>query len=466
MQSQSFSRLLSRQLVTALVLFALAAAIAVSLQTWIDYQKSQLGNDDPLSGGQTSIINRTSRAFDNPAANLTAAEQQKHSEANVTFNDIFVSAPAEVNPGLGPLFNNTSCNGCHLQNGRGMPAIGSDTSLKSQLLVRVSLPQRQSEVPGGAVPVPGIGTQIQDHAIYGYAPDAAVTVKWQESEGKYGDGTAYKLRSPLTTITLPDGKLLPSEIVTSLRQPPPVIGLGLLEAIAEKTILSLADPEDKNGDGISGRPNMVWDVEKKATVLGRFGLKANQPNLRQQSAAAYVNDMGITNPVFPDPSGKNDITDEKLVSATFYTQSLTVPARPVAMLADPVVKKGDRLFQQANCASCHIQTLRTGKHQLAAVSNQTIHPYTDMLLHDLGAGLADGRPDFAASGNEWRTSPLWAIGLTHTVLPYSGFLHDGRARNLEEAILWHGGEAEQSKEAFRNMDKSDREAVLKFLSSL
>lgn len=457
----------SHSQVIRLLILAVAIAIAViGFQTWMDYQKLPPINLDPLSGGQTSITNRTSRAFDNPAANLTEEELKKHSEANVTFNDVFVSAPSQVNPGLGPLFNNTSCNGCHLRNGRGMPIIGSSTSLKSQLLVRVSLPHGQPEVMGGSVPVPNIGTQIRDHAIYGYQPNAEVNLQWQETEGKYADGTSYKLRSPKTTITLPDGKPLPEEVMTSLRLPPPVIGLGLLEAIADKTILDLADPQDKNGDGISGTPNMVWDVEKKATVLGRFGLKANQPNLRQQTAAAYVNDMGITNPVFPDPSGKNDITEEKLVSATFYSQSLTVPARPVAMVNDPTVQKGDRLFHSAGCASCHIQTLKTGKHQLAAISEQTIHPYTDLLLHDMGKGLADNRPDFLASGTEWRTSPLWAIGLTQTVLPYSGFLHDGRARTLEESILWHGGEAEKSKQAFLNMDKSDRTALIQFLNSL
>ena len=466
MQSQFYPKLFRHQLVKSLVLFSIAAILAISLQNWMDGQKVQQANADPMSGGLTSVINRTSRAFDNPAANLTESEQTRHSEANVTFNDIFVTAPSDVNPGLGPLFNNTSCNGCHLQNGRGMPVIGSDTGLKSQLLVRVSLPQGQPDVPNGSVPVPEIGAQIHDHAIYGYKPNAEVLVKWQETNGEYADGTLYQLRSPEIKISLPDGKPLPSEVMTSLRLPPPVIGLGLLEAIPESTILALADPDDKNVDRISGKPNMVWDVEQKSTVLGRFGLKANQPNLRQQTAAAYFNDMGITNPVFSDPSGKNDITDEKLISGTFYTQSLTVPARAITMIKDPEVQKGDRLFRNANCASCHIQTLRTGNHPLPAVANQTIHPYTDMLLHDMGTGLADRRPDFQATGTEWRTSPLWAIGLTHTVLPYSGFLHDGRARTLEEAILWHSGEAENSKEAFRNMDKIDRIAMIKFLNSL
>ncbi|AFY72349.1 putative thiol oxidoreductase [Synechococcus sp. PCC 7502] len=453
---------MSSYILGVVILFVVAAIAAITIQTWI----TEPVNLDPFSGGQTSILNRTSRAFDNPAANLTPAELDRHSEANTTFNDVFVSAPSSVNPGLGPLFNNTSCNGCHLRNGRGMPIIGSSTALKSQLLVRVSLPQEKTEVTGGALPVPNIGTQIRDHAIFGYTPNADVTLNWQETIGKYADGTSYKLRSPVTTITLPDGKPLPSEVLTSLRLPPPIIGLGLLEALEDKTILALADPNDKNGDDISGKPNMVWDVSKKTTVLGKFGLKANQPNLRQQTAAAYFNDMGVTNPLFPDSKSRNDIDEAKLVSATFYTQSLTVPARAVNIIKDKQVQKGDRLFNQSGCASCHIPTLKTGNHELAAISDQTIHPYTDLLLHDLGAGLADHRPDFLATGTEWRTSPLWAIGLTQTVLPGTGFLHDGRARTLEEAVLWHGGEAEKSKQAFINMSKGDRQALIQFLRSL
>jgi CxxC motif-containing protein (DUF1111 family) len=458
---QKFFFTLNKRYFKLLIAVAIFVGIALPLQAAMDSH-----NPDLLTGGQTSIANRTSRAFDNGAANLTAEEHDRHSEANATFNHIFVAAPAETNPGLGPLFNNSSCNGCHLFNGRGMPVIGNETSLKSQMLVRVSLPKGQPDAPGGAVPVPGIGEQIRDHAVFGAVPDAQVAVQWQEITGNYADGTEYKLRSPQTSITLPDGKSLPPEVMTSLRQSPPVIGLGLLEALDESTVMALADPDDRNGDGISGKPNRVWDVQKKATALGRFGLKANQPNLRQQSAAAYFNDMGISNPVFPDPDGSTDIDDKELISATFYTQSLTVPARSVVALQDPEVIKGDRLFQGANCAACHIQTLKTGNHELVALANQTIHPYTDVLLHNMGAGLADHRPDFEATGNEWRTAPLWGVGLTHTVLADAGFLHDARARTMEEAILWHGGEAEKSKEAFRNMNSSDRRALLKFLNSL
>jgi CxxC motif-containing protein (DUF1111 family) len=174
--------------------------------------------------------------------------------------------------------------------------------------------------------------------------------------------------------------------------------------------------------------------------------------------------MGVTNPLFPEQDGKSEIDLKTLRASTFYTQTLAVPAR--TLMNDRGVKKGEKLFAQANCTACHVSELRTGNHEVKAISNQTIHPYTDMLLHDMGTGLADGRPDFEATGNEWRTPPLWGLGLTQAVLPYSGYLHDGRAQTLEEAILWHGGEAEKSKESFRTMAKGDRDALVKFLQTL
>jgi CxxC motif-containing protein (DUF1111 family) len=240
--------------------------------------------------------------------------------------------------------------------------------------------------------------------------------------------------------------------------------LGLIEAVPEADILALADPEDRDGNGISGRPNYVWNVQQQADTLGRFGWKANQPTLLQQTASAYANDMGVSNPLFPDHDGNQDIDDEIVELATLYVQTLAVPGRTA--LDNPQVQRGERLFTQANCTACHIPQLRTGSHEIPALANQTIHPYTDILLHDMGPELADHRPDFQASGNEWRTTPLWGLGLVQTVLPYSGYLHDGRARSLEEAILWHGGEAEASKEVFRQMNPDDRSALIQFLKSL
>lgn len=438
-------------------LLAIAAlmGIALSLLLHQNWRDSPAGL---LAGGATTVHNRSSRAFSQPSPGLSPEEFDRHGEGDANFDAVFVTAPALVNPGLGPLFNNASCTGCHLKDGRGMPQMG-------QSLVRVSLPQGTLDPHLGTVPLPGIGTQVRDQAIYGHIPDAKVTLEWREQTGQYPDGTAYKLRSPhIQLSTLDRQKPIPPDTLTSLRVPPPVFGTGLLETIPEKTILALADAEDQNKDGISGKPNFVWDPQRQKTALGRFGLKANTSSLQVQTAAAYVNDMGVTSPIFPEAKGGSDIDQQVLDTTTFYVQTLGVPER--TLLDDPQVRRGEKLFSQANCTTCHISTLKTGDSQIKVLANQTIHPYTDLLLHDLGTGLADGRPDFEANGSEWRTSPLWGVGLTQTVLPYSGYLHDGRARTLEEAILWHGGEAEASKTGFMALEKGDRQAVLKFLNSL
>ena len=426
----------------------------------------------PRAGGETTIQNRSSRAYERPAPNLDTEWAEHHAVGDLAFEAAFVTAPANVNPGLGPLFNGTSCAGCHIRNGRGMPE-------KGQRVVRVSqapgiFPMEQGSNPAegweaiaphsNTAPVPGLGTQIQEQAIYGYSPEATVQVEWEPQPGRYGDGTAYELRSPRLEISHSDGTPIAAGIVTSNRIPQPVFGVGLLEAVPEAEILQGADPEDRDGDGISGRPNRVWDVAQQATTLGRFGWKANTPNLLQQSAAAYANDMGVSNPLFPPTDSHPDIDARILKAAAVYVQTLAVPER--TLVNDPQVRQGEQLFTAANCAGCHRVTLHTGNHEIPALENQTLHPYTDLLLHDMGTALADGRPDFEATGNEWRTPPLWGVGLVQTVLPYAGYLHDGRARTLEEAILWHGGEAETARELFRQMPEGDRASLIQFLRSL
>lgn len=450
-----------------LILFAIAILGGIILSNFWHFQNF-LQPQIPLAGGETTVFNRSSKSFEQPLANLDEAGKKKHTESNTAFEANFVTKPAPIHPGLGPFFNNASCAGCHLKNGRGLPEPG-------QLLVRVSSPIINPIQPGnyhleGSVkwdntpPVAGLGTQIQDFAIYGQKPEATVNLEWQEKVGQYGDGTSYQLRSPQPQITLANGQPMATDIQKSLRVPPPVFGLGLLEAVPEETIFNLADPDDQNQDGISGKPNRVWDAQKQSEALGRFGLKAGNPTLIQQNAGAYVNDMGVTNPLFTDEEKPTDIDQKTLDLTTFYVQTLAVPAR--TLLDDPNVKRGEKLFTQAGCVSCHLPTLKTGNHPVKELTNQTIHPYTDLLLHDLGTELADNRPEFQALGTEWRTPPLWGLGLTQTVSPYAGYLHDGRARSLEEAILWHGGEAEISKEAFRTMAQEDREGLVRFLKSL
>ncbi len=413
------------------------------------------------AGGETTFYNRSSHAFGQPAPGLNAKEMDLHAIGDATFDAVFVTAPAKIHPGLGPKFNSTSCGGCHIKNGRGMPQLG-------QALVRTSLPVvsgLKAVKTEGVVPDPVIGTQLQDSAVFSEQPEAKVALEWVLASGAYADGETFGLRSPKLTITAIDEDHPISEgLLTSLRIPPPVFGVGLLEAIPVETLEAVADPEDKNKDGISGRLNKVWNFETQRLDTGRFGLKANSANLLSQTATAYAHDMGIANPLLPNDDGTQEIDLATVEASAFYTQTLAVPAR--TQTDDPIVQKGEKLFADANCAACHINSIKTGSATVQVLANQTIAPYTDLLLHDMGEALADNRPDFEASGQEWRTSPLWGLGLTQAVLPYSGYLHDGRARTVEEAILWHGGEAENSKQAFMALGKAGRQAMLKFLNSL
>ena len=258
-----------------------------------------------------------------------------------------------------------------------------------------------------------------------------------------------------------------------------MIGLGLLEAVPEGTLQSLADPEDRNRDGISGRINFVWDKEHQRQRAGRFGWKAEQPSLAQQVATAFVEDMGITSTRMPEenhspteaanilcaPSLTPEVSDAILAQVILYSSLLAVPARRDIHAA--TVSHGETLFQQLNCVACHIPTLETGDgSSFAELSHQIIHPYTDLLLHDLGEGLSDGRPSFDAAGNEWRTPPLWGLGLISKVNGHTFLLHDGRARNVAEAVLWHGGEAATARDGFRKLSRTERRALIAFLESL
>ncbi len=421
-------------------------------------------------GGATTIDNATSNAFSMPAPNLSPADLDMHVVGDAAFEARFVTPPAAVHGGLGPVFNNVSCINCHVRDGRGRPDLGT---LDSPLLFRLSLPGAAAN--GGPVPVPGFGTQLQQHAVIGAEPEADVVVSYTDVSGSFADGTPYSLRRPEYVLTAPY-RSMPATVMVSPRIAPPVFGLGLLEAVPESSIMARSDPADADADGISGRPNMVWSVAEGRTVLGRFGWKANVPTLIEQTAGAYNEDMGVTSPLLPfescheqpqfehGGSSSPEINAETLNAVAQYVRTLAVPA--ARNLDDPVVRHGRALFDQAGCAGCHTPTLTTGTSDIGALSEQTIHPYTDLLLHDMGEGLADNRPDFLATGSEWRTPPLWGIGLTRTVNGHTFFLHDGRARSLSEAILWHGGEAESSRTFFLGLDKSDRDALLAFVSAI
>lgn len=312
-------------------------------------------------------------------------------------------------------------------------------------------------------------------AIDGWMPEITASVSYVDSVARFADGTTYTLHSPRYTLT-GAYSALPTPMMFSPRVAPVVFGLGLLEAIPASVIESQADPGDRDRDGISGRANYMEDlVSGQQRAIGRFGWKANTPNLIQQTAAAYNGDMGITSTLFPGEPCEGyreecvahgiEVQDNIVAAVAFYTQSLGVPARRDLDKRSVIV--GEALFRRVGCASCHLPSVRTGTLAgVPEVSNQQIQPFTDLLLHDMGPALADGRPDFKASGSEWRTPPLWGIGLVQTVNGHSRFLHDGRARSLMEAVLWHGGEAERSRRAVQRFSSEEREALVKFLESL
>lgn len=435
-----------------------------------DYKAIDL-SERLYAGGGTTLFSVTSNAYRTPAPNLASADMAMHLMGDVDFESVFVTAPSSINQGLGPIFNNSSCISCHPRDGRApFPTL---LSSRSGLLLRTSM--FGTDEHGGPVPVPGFGVQLQNQAIFGYEPEVTYSVTFTEIKETLADGTVISLRKPSFSIAnsympMPGGAML------SPRIGPPVFGLGLLEAIPEADILAMQDIADADGNGISGKANYVWDPLLKQTIVGRFGWKANTGTIRSQCAAAYVEDMGITNVIFDKETGHGQTNgsdglgdDPELAAAildqvVLYCKTLAVPAP--RGIDKQQVKDGAAIFEKIACAQCHKPQQKTGYSEISAISFQTFYPYTDMLLHDMGEGLSDNRPDFLAGGSEWKTRPLWGIGLTQLVNGHTDFLHDGRAKNLTEAILWHGGEALQSKEKFKLLSKKDREALLAFLNSL
>jgi CxxC motif-containing protein (DUF1111 family) len=356
---------------------------------------------------------------------------------------------------LGPKFVAQSCVECHVNNGRSLPpAIGVPLL---QAVVKVG-----TDANGSTHPL--LGGELQPKSVSGANEGNAKIAGYTITGGTYADGTAYSLRKPNYTF---DGV---TPAFFSVRVAPQLVGLGLLEAIDEKAILAMADPNDSNGDGVSGRVAAVIDPETGISRLGRFTYKAAQPKVIHQIAYALNKDMSVTTALFPILDGETavrpaEISTTELDQMNRYVSLLGVAAR--RDLTNTEALRGEQLFQTASCTACHTPQLTTSPyHPMAELRNQTIRPFTDLLLHDMGPGLADNMGEDGAGGAEWRTAPLWSIGLTAGVSGGEAYLHDGRARTLEEAILWHGGEAERSKEVFRKLPTADRAALLKFLKSL
>lgn len=436
-----------------------------------------------LSGGGATVFARGRNAFSLPSANMPLMQKLDFSVGNSFFRNPWVTAPAstDARDGLGPLFNTNGCQNCHIKDGRGHAPNGPEDSAVS-LLLRLSIPESNllaKAIQQGVLPEPNYGDQLQDFAIAGVKPEGRIHIEYTPIKKILAGGQTVMLRKPIVSIIdLAYGKLH-QQVQMSARIASPMIGLGLLEAIAEDDILALADPDDNDNNGISGRANLVWDISRQSLALGRFGWKAGQPSVTQQNAAAFDGDLGITSSLFlkdhcterqveclnSPNGGKPELSDKILDLVSFYTRNLAVPAR--RNYDDNDVQQGEKLFREIGCASCHKpQSQTAADYPLTWLANQTIYPYTDLLLHDMGVGLADNRPEFMANGQEWRTPPLWGIGLAKTVNKEASFLHDGRARSLTEAILWHGGEAEKSQSIFALLPSQQRSMLIDFLNSL
>ncbi|MEM7424836.1 MAG: di-heme oxidoredictase family protein [Pseudomonadota bacterium] len=479
----------------------LAAAViglaipAAQAEVGIKPAQYETGEERPGGLATSRRPGQSRNAFSHASGNLSFEDEFTFKIGNGLFKKLWVSSPAstKASDGLGPYFNARACQRCHLKDGRGHPPSGPEDNFVS-MLFRIGVPplngsQVAALASGKAstFPDPNYGRQIQDFAVQGFLAEARPSVTYEEFPIQLNGGETIRLRKPsyrfseLALGPFSNGAMISPRIANQM------IGLGLLEAIPEATILSKADPDDEDGDGISGRANLVWNARTGEVSLGRFGWKAGQPTVEQQSSAAFLGDLGLSTSIFPEHSGDctrsnkrcmtapngadaakgtPEITDKMLGLITFYAQNLAVPARNGA--AEENVLKGKALFAKAGCAACHTPRHVTSDSPSVpkAFRGQTVWPYTDLLLHDLGDGLADGFTEGVANGREWRTPPLWGIGHTKAVSGHTFFLHDGRARNLLEAILWHGGEAKASRDQVVRMKPDERQLLLDFLNSL
>lgn len=458
-----------------------------------DFSKPE--NFETKPGGATTTTFKVSAdSFSHFLDNLSFEQEEQFKLGNALFRKIWVSSPSstQASDGLGPLFNARGCQSCHIKDGRGRPPLpGQDGS--PSMFLRLSVPPGEQDtrlamdgVIAGEVGDPTYGTQLQDFAVPGLKSEGRMVIEYTEVPVTLGDGTVVSLRDPSYSVANPGYGPLADDVMMSPRVANPMIGLGLVEQIPAEDILALADADDLDGDGISGRPNWTIDPVSQSVMLGRFGWKAGMPTIRSQSASAFAGDIGISTPLVNLPHGDctenqpeclalptgeqarlgvSEAPDPVLDLVTFYAQTLGVPAR--RDVGDAKVLAGKQAFYEAGCASCHVPKFVTSRDAPnPAQKFQLIWPYADFLLHDMGEGLADHRPEGQASGTEWRTPPLWGIGLTQTVSGHSFFLHDGRARNLTEAILWHGGEGQAARDKFAAMSAATRENLLAFLGSL
>lgn len=470
----------------------LARVRAVTTPT-TDFSRAENFEAKPAGAGTTTFAPNAD-SFSHFLANLSFEQEEQFKLGNALFRKIWVSSPSstQASDGLGPLFNARGCQSCHLKDGRGHPPFPGQADNVSMFL-RLSVPPGEDDtrlamdgVVAGEVGDPIYGTQLQNFAVPGLKAEGQMVIDYADLPVTLGDGTVVTLREPHYSVADLAYGALSDDIMLSPRLANPMIGLGLVEQIPAEDILAHADPDDADGDGISGRPNWTIEPVSQSVMLGRFGWKAGMASIRSQSAAAFAGDIGIATPLVNLPHGDctenqpqclalptgeqarlglSEAPDPVLDLVTFYAQTLGVPER--RGVGDPAVLRGKAAFYGAGCASCHIPKFVTSRNaENPAHRFQLIWPYADFLLHDMGEGLADHRPEGLADGREWRTPPLWGIGLTQTVSGHTFFLHDGRARDLVEAILWHGGEAQAARDAFAQMSQATRDDLVAFLESL
>jgi CxxC motif-containing protein (DUF1111 family) len=461
---------------------AMAAGMACALAAGGDRL-----TDAMLSAGVFTIARSDRDAYSQPAAVLDTRRRQMFMAGRNVFNRQW-AAIVSLNGdwGLGPTFVADRCAACHVNAGRGSPPLDRDEQLLS-MLVRISVAGEGAN--GEPLPHPHYGAQLQNRSLDGanvdlaygpraVPPEADIRLDWEARETTLADGTRVALRKPLLRIESPRFGPLGDAALLSLRLAQPVFGLGLLDAVPDADLLAIA--QRQRAQGFNGRPNVVWDAVARRPAIGRYGWKASQASLREQVALAAIEDMGVASNLFPDqncppvqaacreqlPGNVPEIIDHELEALEIWLRGLAVPAR--RNVDSEMFRRGERLFADARCDVCHVPELRTAQAfpALPALANQTLRAYTDLLLHDMGEELADGRPEYRAGPRDWRTPPLWGLGLSGAVSGSTALLHDGRARSVTEAILWHGGEAQASREFFRGLPAPDRDALVTFVESI